>query len=117
MSAPIWVGLYVEPAEGRPKRLRLYDSELVWLGVAGPGFDFARAEGVCAARRVYQVIFQRGDVSLNTEYDPAGSFAEFVEICRDELARDNPTFDSEAEEALARDAIRALRAELERPAR
>ena len=106
-----WVGLHVEPCADR-----VLDGEVIWLGVAGRGFDFARAERICAARKVYQVVFQYETTNIQTDYENAESFADFVACCRDELALNSPAFDSEADEKIARDTIRLLYAENERQA-
>lgn len=106
-----WVGLHVEPCAHA-----LHDSELIWIGVAGRGFDFERAERLCAARKVYQVVFQYDKTTVQTDYADAESFADFVNGCRDELALNPPVFDGEAEEKVIRDTIRLLYAESERQA-
>jgi hypothetical protein len=104
-----WVGLHVEPEAGR-----VLDAELIWIGVAGRGFDFDRAERLCAARKVYRVVFQYDGTTIETDYADAETFADFVAGCRDELALNPPTFDGEAEEKVIRDTIRLLYAESER---
>ena len=104
-----WVGLHVEPCAHA-----LHDSELIWLGVAGRGFDFERAERLCTVRKVYQVVFQYDGTTIETDYNDAESFADFVACCRDELALNPPVFDGEAEEKVIRDTIRLLYAESER---
>lgn len=104
-----WVGLYVEP-----EAERVLDAELLWIGVAGRGFDFDRAERICAGRKVYRVVFQYDGTTIETDYADAESFADFVAGCRDELALNPPTFDGEAEEKVIRDTIRLLYAESER---
>ena len=106
-----WVGLHVEPCAHA-----LHDSELIWLGVAGRGFDFERAERLCAVRKVYQVVFQYDGTTVNADYADAESFGDWLAGCRDELVFNPPTFDSQAEEKLTRDAITQLYAETERQA-
>lgn len=102
MSAPLWVALDVEPVRDD------IGAEWIWLGVAGPGFDFERAEALCAVRKVKQVWFERAGVRVEVDFDGAAGFADFVLACEDELMRDAPAFDTEAEAALVADAIRAL---------
>lgn len=106
-----WVGLHVEPCADR-----VLDGEVIWLGVAGRGFDFARAERICAVRKVYQVVFQYDGTTVNTDYADAPTFVDFVNGCRDELALNAPVFDGPAEEKVIRDTIRLLYAESERQA-
>jgi hypothetical protein len=106
-----WVGLHVEPCAHA-----LHDSELIWLGVAGRGFDFERAERLCTVRKVYQVVFEYDGTRVQADFNESESFADFVAGCRDELALNPPTFDSEAEEKVIRDTIRLLYAESERVA-
>lgn len=109
---PVWVGLHVEP-----EATRVLDAEIIWIGTAGPGFDFDRAERICQGRKVYQVVFNFEKTTIEVDFADAESFADFVNGCRDELAFDRPVFDSPAEERLTEDAIRFLYAESERQAR
>jgi hypothetical protein len=104
-----WVGLQVEPCANR-----VLDSELIWLGVAGRGFDFDRAERIWKARKVYRVVFQYGKTTIDLDHAEEETFADFVFCCRDELALNPPAFDSEADEKIIRDTIRLLYAERER---
>jgi hypothetical protein len=104
-----WVGLHVEPCAHA-----LHDSEIIWLGVAGRGFDFERAERLCTVRKVYQVLFEYDGPRVQTDFNESESFSDFVQCCRDELIHNPPFFDSEAEEKLIRDTVRLLYAESER---
>ena len=106
---PLWVGLHVEP-----EAARVLDAEIIWLGAAGRGFDFARAERICAGRKVYKVIFNYEKTTVEIDFADAESFADFVNGCRDELALNPPFWDSAAEERLTVDAVRFLYAEGER---
>lgn len=106
---PLWVGLHVEPLPAA-----CHDAELIWLGVAGPGLDLERAERICAARKVCQVVFQRDGVEVQTDFTDGGTFAEWIACRRDELAIDEPAFDSDAEREVALDAVRLIYAEGQR---
>ena len=91
--------------------------ETFGLGWAGQGFDFERAEEICKTRKVLQVTFRSSlDRSLKVEVDfqSANGFADFVFMCEDELMRDSPAFDSEAEEHLSKLAVKLLVKELHR---
>ena len=102
-KAPLWIGLHVEPCAAR-----VLDSELLWLGVADQGFDIERAERLCQARKVYQVLFQRGDVQVQVDFEDGDTFKDWIACRRDELARDCPAFDTEDESRLAHEAVAAL---------
>ena len=104
-----WVGVHVEPCPHA-----LHDSEIIWLGVAGRGFDFERAERICSVRKVYQVLFEYDGTRVQTDYADAGSFLDFIHGCRDELVFNPPVFDGPAEEKVIRDTVRLLYAESER---
>lgn len=101
-TAPLWIGLYVMPLDW-PR-----DTELLWLGATGQGFDIERAERLCQARKVYQVLFDRGDVRVQIDFEDGDTFKDWVACRRDELARDCPTFDTEDESQLAHEAVAAL---------
>jgi len=101
-----WVGLHVEPCAHA-----LHDAEIIWLGVAGRGFDFERAGRLCTVRKVYQVLFEYDGTRVQADFNESESFADFITCCRDELAFNPPAFDSEAAEKVIRDTIRLLCAE------
>jgi hypothetical protein len=104
-----WVGLHVEP-----EAARVLGSELIWIGVAGRCFDFARADRLCAARVVYQVVFQYDGKTVATDFAGAPSFRAWVESCRRELITNPPTFNSDADAKLTCDTVCKLFAESER---
>lgn len=100
---PLWVGVHVEPCAER-----VLDSELIWFGAVGANLDLDRAERICAGRKVYQVVFERNNVRVQVDFTEGDTFADWIACRRDELAIDDPAFDSEAECAIAHDAIREL---------
>jgi hypothetical protein len=97
-GGPLWVGLRV-PAD-RPQDVQ--DDVLIWLR------DAEHAERICAERVVDCVILERAGTRATIDYCGAESFAEFVELCQDELTHVQPDFDDPGEEALCKDAVRLL---------
>ena len=95
-AAPVWIGLCVAP-----EAARVLDGGIIWLR------DMAQAERICAGREVVSVIFERAGVKVTIDYG-SESFAQFIDACRWELAFNPPDFDSPAEEALTREAVKGL---------
>jgi hypothetical protein len=96
-GGPLWLGVHVEP-----EAERVLDSELIWLR------DAEHAERVCAGRKVCHVILERAGTRATIDFCGAESFAEFVELCHDEITHVQPDFDDPGEEALCKDAVRLL---------
>jgi hypothetical protein len=98
---PLWVGVHVKPMAN-------HETEVIWFGAAGPGIDLERSERICRNREVLTVVFERNNVRVEVDFTDGETFADWIACRRDELAFDDPAFDSEAERAIAHDAIREL---------
>jgi len=101
-AGPVWIGLRVRPEiTVCPVSIKCIEDETIWAR------DLAHAERVCKARDVLSIVLERAGVRVLIDYG-SETFADFIDACRWELAFNPPDFDSQGEETLTRDAIKAL---------
>ena len=96
---PLWIGISVSPTQN-PK----IDSMLIWTSSPADMEDKIAFHGA----NVRQIIFERGNVRQAIDFEPGQTFREWIQICQQELAIDDVSFDSPDEETLCRSALQEL---------
>jgi hypothetical protein len=109
-GGPLWLGVEVVNRTDRDDTLCAAHGgrRLIWLR------DLAHAESVCfdpyPTCEPLCLILERAGTRATIDFCGAESFAEFVELCHDEITHVQPDFDDPGEEALCKDAVRLLHA-------